>query len=118
MPSTCRGASSFVQGPELAQVGQAGPVAGGEDDRIDRLALATAPDHLPSVERGEHRTAVDTALSEGLLEPDAVGHHAAAVILRNQIARQGVEPGLAEPVMHVVAAHRWGMNRKGCGWRS
>src|SRR6187200_2516432 len=96
--------SILVQSAELAEVTQTGPVSGGEDDRVDRFALAVAPHHLATVERGEHRTPIDATLSQGLLEPDAVGHHAATRDLAQPDGRQCVEPGLAEPVVHVLAA--------------
>ena len=72
--------------PQLAQVVQAGPVSGGEDDRVDRFAPAIAPHDPLAVERDEHRTSVDAALGEGLFEPDAIGHDAAAGDLAHQTA--------------------------------
>src|SRR5437867_1719778 len=98
----------LVQSPELAQAVQAGPVSGGEKDRVDLLASGIAPDHLPSVERDEHRTSIDATLSEGLLESDAVGDYTAAGDLAQPHRRQGVEPGLAKPIVDVVATHALG----------
>jgi hypothetical protein len=98
----------WVEGAELAQVVQAGPVSGGQDDRVDRLALAVAPGHLVSVQRGEHRAPVNAAVSEGLLEPDAVGDHAAAGDLAQPFGGQGVEATLAQPVVDVLAAQPLG----------
>ena len=53
--------SVLIQRAEVMQVAEAGAVAGGQDDRVHRLALTVAPDQLVAVERGEHRADVEQA---------------------------------------------------------
>src|SRR5215218_5893933 len=92
-----------VEDSELAQVVEAGAVAGGEDDRVHALALAVAPHDLIGVERAEHRAVTDETLSEGFPKPDAVGDNAAAGDLVKPVCGQRVKAGLAQPVVDVLA---------------
>ena len=103
IPPTCSGAPTGVQRAELAQVTEAGPVAGREDDRVDPLPLVVTPHDFVPVERDEHGPHVDQAVRERLLEPDAVGDQASPADFVQPRGRQRVKPGLPQPVVHVLA---------------
>src|SRR5690606_36615394 len=64
-PFDLEGQAVRVERAEGAQVVQVGPVAGGEDDRVDGLAGTVGPDDRVAVEGGEHRPPVESSGLQG-----------------------------------------------------
>ena len=118
-PPTWNGPPCSSRAPSSREVAHARAVPRCQDDRVDRLGGPVAPDHPVFVERGEHRTLIHASLSEGLPEADAVGDHRTVGDRAQPGRRQGVEAGLAEPVVDVVATDALGDEPDGmaCGDR-
>ena len=103
-PARVRWCAGWVEGSQAVEVAEAGAIPGGQDDRIDPLALMLVPDDLIAVKAGEHRADVQQAVGQGLPEAHAVGDHAPVGDLAQPRGGQRVETGLAQPVVHVLAA--------------
>ena len=117
IPPTCSGPPNGSSAPELAQIVEARPVAGRENDRVDALALALAPHDLVPVERDEHRSHVEQPVGERLAQPDAVGDQAAAADLGSATRPEASQTrSLAASSARPCRRCRCGMKRS--GWRT
>src|SRR5690606_35782831 len=99
-----QGPAVGVEGAERAQVVQAGPVTGGEDDGVDVLAGAVGPDDRVAVEGAEHRSPVEPPGLEGGGVVAGVQDEGAGGQAGQPVRRQVVEAGGGVPVVDVVAA--------------
>src|SRR5690606_7976227 len=110
-PEVCGGQAFDLEGQavaveraEGAQVVQAGPVAGGEDDGVDGLAGAVGPDDVLAVEGGEHRPPVEPSGLQGGGVVAGVQDEGAGGQAGQPVRRQVVEAGGGVPVVDVLAA--------------
>src|SRR6266581_7494155 len=97
-------ASEFVESSKLAQILEAGLVAGRKDDRVDRLLLAIAPDHTVIVQMVEHGPTIEAAPEQLLFIASAVCDDRAANDLCQPFGREPVKAGLPIPVMDIFTA--------------
>src|SRR6266700_7840274 len=80
-----------VQGAERAQVGEAGAVAGGEQDGVGLLACSIGPGDAAGVKASEHGTADHAPGVQGAGVFAGVKHGAAAEVAGQPFGREQVE---------------------------
>src|SRR6266550_5746009 len=101
-------APEFIESSELAQILEAGRVAGRKDDRVDRLLLAIAPDHMVIVQMVEHGPPIEASPDQLLFIASAVSDDRAANDLCQPLGREPVKASLPIPVVDVFTAKTLG----------
>src|SRR5438034_5329210 len=101
-------ASEFIESSKLAQIPEAGLVAGRQDDRVDRLLMAIAPDHTVICQMVEYRPPIEASPEQLLFIASAISDDRAANDLCQPLGREPVKAGLPIPVVDVFTAEALG----------